>query len=152
MMSNAYTARLLPYAAAVLALLLALVAQAGPPAASAGAAKNPYTGNAKAIAEGQQLYLQTACNACHGGNGGGGMCPPLINDTWVYGSDDKTLHDLIKGGTAAMTAQGKTRTGHENIVAEMPPIGAVLDDDKIWKILAFVRSKHAGGGSASSGK
>lgn len=34
---------------------------------------NPFTGNADAIKEGRQLYLQSGCPGCHGSGGGGAM-------------------------------------------------------------------------------
>ena len=48
---------------------------------------------------GHKKYLSFSCNGCHGGGGGGGMCPPLTNDTWVYGPDDDTLFRLIALGS-----------------------------------------------------
>src|SRR6185437_13117174 len=61
-----------------------------------GELKNPYNADIAPIAEeGHHRYLSAGCNGCHGGGGGGGMCPPLTNDTWVYGSDDDTLFRLI---------------------------------------------------------
>ena len=61
-----------------------------------GELKNPYNADIAAIAEeGHHRYLSAGCNGCHGGGGGGGMCPPLTNDTWVYGADDDTLFRLI---------------------------------------------------------
>ena len=50
--------------------------------------------------------MTAGCNGCHGGGGGGGMCPPLTNDTWVYGRDDDTLFRLITLGTDDLQKQG----------------------------------------------
>ncbi|WP_242529256.1 c-type cytochrome [Methylacidimicrobium sp. B4] len=119
---------------------------AGPPPISAagGAMKNPYTDNPQMIAEGRKLWFSRSCNGCHGGMGGGGMCPPVINDTWVYGSDDKTLFELIKNGSVELQKKGYTRIGRENVVAPMPPFGSVMSDDEIWKVIAYVRSIYHG--------
>jgi mono/diheme cytochrome c family protein len=69
-------------------------------AAEKGTLKNPFDYNDKAIVEeGRKIYLGASCNGCHGGGGGGGMCPPLTNETWVYGGDDDTLFRLITLGT-----------------------------------------------------
>ncbi len=106
--------------------------------------KNPYTDNPQAIAEGRKLWFSRSCNGCHGGMGGGGMCPPVINDTWVYGSEDKTLFELIKNGTVELQKKGYTRIGRENVVAPMPPFGSVMSDDEIWKVIAYVRSIYHG--------
>lgn len=106
--------------------------------------KNPYTGNAAAIAQGKDLFVAMACSGCHGAGGGGGMCPPVINDTWVYGSDDTTLFNLVKLGSTGLRATGYTRVGHENVVGDMPPFGGVVTEDQEWKLIAYVRSKYGG--------
>jgi cytochrome c(L) len=91
---------------------------------------NPYTGNAEAIQAGRTLYLQNGCSACHGAGGGGGMGPALLDDEWKFGSDDRTLFQLIKGEIPQQT---------------MPAtFGSVLKDDEIWKIIAFIRSLYQG--------
>lgn len=106
--------------------------------------KNPYADNAEAIAKGKDLFVSKACSGCHGAGGGGGMCPPVINDTWVYGSDDTTLFNLVKLGSTDFRAKGYTRVGHENVVGDMPPFASIVTDDELWKMIAFVRSKYAG--------
>lgn len=106
--------------------------------------KNPYTDKADAIAQGKELFVTMACSGCHGAGGGGGMCPPVVNDTWVYGSDDTTLFNLIKLGSAAFQAKGYSRVGHEKVVGDMPPFAGVVTDDQEWKLIAYVRSRYAG--------
>lgn len=106
--------------------------------------KNPYTGDAAAIAQGKDLFVSYACSGCHGAGGGGGMCPPVINDTWVYGSDDTTLFNLIELGSVGLRAKGYTRVGHENVVGDMPPFAGVVTAEQEWKLIAFIRSKYAG--------
>ncbi|MEP7041411.1 MAG: c-type cytochrome [Dokdonella sp.] len=106
--------------------------------------KNPYTDNAAAIAQGKELFVSKACSGCHGAGGGGGMCPPVMNDTWVYGSDDTTLFNLVKLGSTGLQAKGYTRVGHESIVGDMPPFAGVVTEDEEWKLLAYVRSKYGG--------
>ena len=74
-----------------------------------GELKNPYNADIAAIAEeGHHRYLSAGCNGCHGGGGGGGMCPPLTNDTWVYGPDDDTLFRLVSLGSDGLKAAGYT--------------------------------------------
>lgn len=93
---------------------------------------NPFTGNEEAIAEGRKLYMQAGCPGCHGAGGGGGMAGalPLFDDVWKFGGDDETLFKLIKG-----TYPGQT----------MPAVfGAVLPDEQIWKIIAWIRSLYKG--------
>jgi mono/diheme cytochrome c family protein len=117
-----------------------------------GELKNPYDDNIAAIAEeGHHRYLSAGCNGCHGGGGGGGMCPPLTNDTWVYGAGDDTLFRLITLGSDGLTKDGYARVKHEVVVGPMPPFGAIIKtSDDLWRIIAFIRSvnpsslKHAG--------
>jgi hypothetical protein len=69
------------------------------------------------------------------------MCPPLTNDTWVYGSDDDTLFRLVSLGSDELQKQGYTRVKHEVVVGPMPPFGGILKtSDQLWKIIAFIRS------------
>jgi cytochrome c(L) len=100
-------------------------------AQSQNAAKklNPFTGNEEAIKEGRGLYIQYGCSGCHGAGGGGGMGPALSDDEWKFGSDDETLYKLIKGQIAEST---------------MPKVWAGLDEDQVWKMLAYVRSLYKG--------
>ncbi|WP_369942971.1 c-type cytochrome [Xanthomonas medicagonis] len=99
-------------------------------------------------AEGKKIFLSAGCSACHGGTGGGGMCPPLTNDIWVYGHDDDTLRALINEGTAGMAAHGKTRIGHEKVVGQMPPFAPVLKEGDTEKLLAFIHSINKTAGAA----
>lgn len=112
-----------------------------------GGLKNPYTdADADIVAQGQKIYMKTGCNGCHGGGGGGGMCPPLSNDTWVYGGDDDTLFRLVAEGTDALQKDGYMRKGHENVTGPMPQHGMIIkSDDDLWKIITFIRSNYRGG-------
>ena len=111
-----------------------------------GTLKNPYSpSDPVKVAEGHELFQSYSCSGCHGGTGGGGMCPPLTNDIWVYGGDDDTLFRLVTLGSDELQKQGYTRTGRENVVGPMPPFGAIIKNaDDLWRILAFVRSKYSG--------
>ncbi|MFS8425700.1 hypothetical protein D0A38_09240 [Xanthomonas campestris pv. incanae] len=120
-----------------------------PPAAVVPIPKGPEVKvTPELIAEGKKIYFSAGCNACHGGTGGGGMCPPLTNDIWVYGSDDDTLRALISEGTAAMITHGKTRIGHEKVVGQMPPFAPVLKPGDTEKLLAFIHSINKTAGKA----
>jgi mono/diheme cytochrome c family protein len=107
-----------------------------------GQLKNPYNGDIAAIAEeGHHRFLSAGCNGCHGGGGGGGMCPPLTNDTWVYGAADDTLFRLIALGSDGLQKAGYTRLKHEVVVGPMPPFGSIIKtSDDLWRIIAFIRS------------
>ena len=101
-----------------------------PAAGESGARKlNPFTGDADMAAEGRTLYFQVGCQGCHGGGGGGGMATSVIDDAWTFGSDDGVLFWLIKGEIPEQT---------------MPTVYSVLEDDEVWKIMAFIRSVYAG--------
>ena len=108
--------------------------------------KNPYTDQADKIEEGKKLYFSYSCNGCHGGGGGGGMCPPLTNDTWVYGSNDDILFRLISHGSQGLQkTYGVSRKGQEGVVGPMPPFGELIkNDDELWKIIAFVHLLYKG--------
>jgi mono/diheme cytochrome c family protein len=107
---------------------------------------NPYKDSqATIVAQGSQLFRSYSCSGCHGGNGGGGICPPLTNGVWIYGGDDDTLFRLVTLGSDGLQKKGYTRKGLENVVAPMPPFGtAIKNADDLWKVLAFVRSKFDG--------
>jgi cytochrome c(L) len=90
--------------------------------------KNPYTGNAAAIAEGKELYKKMNCYGCHGMQGGGGMGPSLIDATWKVGDgSDLNLLDQIRNGKG-----------------QMPPYKTMVNDDQAWKLIAFIRSLYKG--------
>jgi hypothetical protein len=111
-----------------------------------GGLHNPYNDQIDAIAaEGHKKYLSAGCNGCHGGGGGGGMCPPLTNDTWVYGPDDDTLFRLIALGSDELKKQGYTRIKQEVVVGPMPQFGTIIKtSDQLWKIITFIRSVNPG--------
>ncbi len=110
-----------------------------------GKLKNPYTGDPKMAEEGHKRFMGNSCNGCHGGTGGGGMCPPLSNETFVYGSDDDTLFRLITLGSQELQKQGYYRKGMEGVVGPMPPFGDIIKtDDEIWKIITWIRTIYKG--------
>lgn len=111
-----------------------------------GELKNPYKDtDADIVAQGQKIFMHSGCNGCHGGTGGGGMCPPLTNDTWVYGGDDDTLFRLVTLGSDELQKRGYSRKGHENVVGPMPPHGSIVKtDDDLWKIITFIRANYHG--------
>ena len=107
-----------------------------------GGLYNPYNDQIDAIAaEGHKKYLSAGCNGCHGG--GGGMCPPLTNDTWVFGPDDDVLFRLIALGSDELKKLGYKRVKSEVVVGPMPPFGTIIKtSDDMWKIISFIRSKN----------
>jgi predicted CxxxxCH...CXXCH cytochrome family protein len=110
-----------------------------------GELKNPYANSADMPQWGQKRYMGNSCNGCHGGTGGGGMCPPISNDTWVYGSDDDTLFRLITLGSDGLQKNGYVRKGRENVVGPMPAFGQIIKtDDEVWRIISFLRTTYRG--------
>lgn len=89
---------------------------------------NPYTGDEEAIAEGKSLYMKYNCYGCHGTQGGGGMGSALNDAKWMFGGDDKNVFQTIKEGRGQMPDQ----------------FGEILDEEQIWKIIAFMRSIYKG--------
>ena len=109
-----------------------------------GGLHNPYNDKIDAMSEeGHKKYLSFSCNGCHGGGGGGGMCPPLTNDSWVYGASDDTIFRLIALGTDELKKQGYKRIKQEVVVGPMPPFGSIIKtSDDLWKVIAFIRAKN----------
>ena len=68
----------------------------------------------------------------------------MVNAAWIYGSDDTTLFNLIKRGSAALRANGYARSGQEKTGADMPPFAGILSDEDEWKLIAWIRSKYTG--------
>ena len=113
------------------ALLLFLFACAckGEQAVSAGPA-GPTGPTVQDVVEGRKIYLTYGCVGCHGVTGGGGMGKPILDDQWIFGSDDATLFKLIRGDVPKQT---------------MPNvIGKALTDDQIKKVILYVRSIYTG--------
>jgi mono/diheme cytochrome c family protein len=111
-----------------------------------GKLKNPYSASDKTIvSSGAALFVSAACSGCHGGTGGGGICPPLTDGVWIYGGDDDTLFRLIAYGSQTLQSKGYTRKAEENVVAPMPAMGEVVaTDDDLWRILTFIRAQYHG--------
>jgi mono/diheme cytochrome c family protein len=108
-----------------------------------GSLKNPYTGQADKIAAGHELFMSYSCSGCHGGTGGGGMCPQINGDVWFYGMEDDTLYRLITLGSVDLQKAGFDRLGGPGL--QMPPFGQIIKtDDELWKIIAWIRSIYAG--------
>lgn len=109
-----------------------------------GGLHNPYNDQIDAMSEeGHKKYLSYSCNGCHGGGGGGGMCPPLTNDSWVYGASDDTIFRLIAIGSDELKKQGYKRIKQEVVVGPMPPFGTIIKtSDDLWKVIAFIRAKN----------
>lgn len=90
---------------------------------SAGEGKNGYEENAYALSEGKRLYQSFNCVGCHA-NGGGGMGPPLLDGTWIYGhAPEQVFSTIVEGRPNGM-----------------PSFGGRIPDHQIWQLAAYVRS------------
>ncbi len=110
-----------------------------------GSLKNPYdSANITVASEGHEQFLNHGCNACHGGNGGGGMCPPLNNGVWIYGPSDDTLFRLVALGSKKLQEAGFARISPET-PALMPQQGGttITKSGDLWKIIAWIKSMNA---------
>lgn len=110
---------------------LAMPAQARAQQAKAPATEakeNPFVGKPEAVAEGKKLYTKWGCAGCHGTEAEGGMAPSLIDSQWMYGQTDADVFQSIHGGRPK----------------GMPAWGKKLDEDEIWKVIAYLRSLYTG--------
>jgi len=82
-----------------------------------------YEHNAYALSQGKRLYTWFNCTGCHA-QGGGGMGPALMDDTWRYGSDLASI--------AGSIAEGRPNG--------MPAFGGKLTGDQLMQLAAYVRS------------
>jgi cytochrome c oxidase cbb3-type subunit 3 len=98
------------------------ILQPGPPR-PARIVRNPFEGDAEAIAAGKRLFDQFNCSGCHAA-GGGAIGPALIDDQWIYGSSAGNIFWTIIEGRP----QG------------MPAFGGRIAEDQAWRIVSFVRS------------
>jgi mono/diheme cytochrome c family protein len=95
-----------------------------------GCAMKPSGPTVEDVVEGRHIYLTYGCVGCHGVNGGGGMGKPILDDQWIFGSDDATLFKLIRGEIPKQT---------------MPnTIGKALTDDQVRKVIIYVRFIYQG--------
>lgn len=83
----------------------------------------PYDDNAYAVSQGQKLFGQFNCVGCHS-NGGGGMGPPLMDSTWIYGSEPQNIYETI--------VEGRPNG--------MPSFGGHIPAPQVWQLVAYVRS------------
>jgi mono/diheme cytochrome c family protein len=108
-----------------------------------GSLKNPFTGQEDKIAQGHELFMSYSCSGCHGGTGGGGMCPQINGDVWFYGMDDDVLFRLVTLGSLEMDKAGFAHLGGPGL--QMPPFGTLIkSDEELWKIISWIRSIYKG--------
>src|SRR5213593_4313964 len=76
------------------------------------------------MGEGRQLFVRFNCSGCHGGRAGGGMGPSLSDADWLYGDAEAQIFSSIAEGRAH----------------GMPAWGTRLNEDQVWKLVAYVKS------------
>ncbi len=85
---------------------------------------NPYSNDAQAVQQGQDLYIKMNCAGCHGYGAKGGMGPNLTDGYWRYGGVPASIFNSIYQGRP----QG------------MPAWNPALPTQDIWKIVAYIQS------------
>jgi cytochrome c oxidase cbb3-type subunit 3 len=100
-----------------------LIPAGGVPSDQPDPRAEPYYNNADAVVTGMRLYQQMNCGGCHF-NGGGGIGPALMDDSWIYGGRLDQIYNTIY--------QGRPNG--------MPAWRGKLGDAQIWQIAAYVRS------------
>ncbi|UCF87391.1 MAG: c-type cytochrome, partial [Nitrospiraceae bacterium] len=88
-----------------------------------GEEKNPFEGKPDAVKTGEEIFRKR-CVVCHGEGGKGDICPNLTDEEWKYGNSDKDLFQTISKG----------RPGG------MPNWDNTLGEEKIWKVISYIRS------------
>ncbi len=90
--------------------------------------KNPYAGNANAVATGAKLFISYNCVDCHGAEGSGAMGPSLADGRWHFGGDDSELFESIY--------QGRPEG--------MPAWGSAIAPEQVWMLVSYVKSLNGG--------
>ena len=85
---------------------------------------NPYAGDPEAVAAGERHFAAFNCAGCHAPLGGGGMGPPLSDDTWIHGGEPAQIYLSILHGRAD----------------GMPAWSSMLPQRTIWELVAYVES------------
>lgn len=97
-------------------------------------------GNAEFVREGELLYRAT-CASCHAPSLRGRDEGPnfiganLADDTWLHGSKPTQVFTTVKSG---VPPKG------------MPAWGAMLGDDKVAQVTAYILSRHPAAGAAAA--
>ena len=109
-----------------------------------GQLHSPYPDHAKLAKDDPDLVKEfrlPGCNECHGGTGGGGICPAVTQGVWFWGNTDDVLFRLVTLGSVDLEKEGYTRLTYGTVHGPMPPMGAAIKtSDQLWKIIAFIRS------------
>jgi cytochrome c oxidase cbb3-type subunit 3 len=102
--------------------------QPGEMPAAGAQLKNPYEGNAAAVATGAKLFVAYNCIDCHGADGSGAMGPSLADGRWHFGGSPGEVFESIY--------QGRPEG--------MPAWGSLISPDQVWTLVTYVRSLQNG--------
>lgn len=98
---------------------------------------NPFAGDPKAIAAGENIFDKN-CAVCHGENAKGDIGPSLTDKVFLYAEgdvpDDDYFEIINNGTTPGMIEEGRTAKGG------MIPFKDTLSKDEIWSVIAYIRS------------
>ncbi len=86
--------------------------------------RNPRGDGSAIVDNGRRDFIQFNCVGCHAPNGGGGMGPSLSDSKWIYGSEPANIYLSIVHGRPN----------------GMPAWSAMLPDDIVWELVAYIRS------------
>ena len=86
--------------------------------------RNPFEGDADAIARGKVLFGAMNCVYCHAAGGSGLMGPPLNARGWRYGGTPGEIFNSI----------------HDDRPKGMPAWGQRLPPQEIWRLTAYIES------------
>jgi cytochrome c-L len=98
--------------------------------------KNPYIGNAEAIAKGKKIFQLYSCTQCHGPEAKGQVGPGLTGPDYKYPKDatNKGMFETVWHGTnGGMGAKGV------GLMDPSDPKNGITPDE-LLKIIAWVRS------------
>ncbi len=105
--------------------------------------KNPYIGNAEAIAKGKKVFQLYSCTQCHGPEAKGQVGPGLTGPGYKYpkNATDKGMFETVWHGTnGGMGAKG---------IGLMDPTDPKngITPDELLKIIAWIRSMGSTAGA-----
>ena len=102
--------------------------------------KNPYIGNAEAIAAGHKVFGMYSCTQCHGPEAKGQVGPGLVGPTFKYpkNATNKGMFETVWRGTnGGMGAKGKG-------LMDLTDASNGLTPDELLKVIAWIRTKGDG--------
>jgi hypothetical protein len=118
-----------------------------------GQLHSPYPDYAKLAKDDPDLVKQfrlPGCNECHGGTGGGGICPAVTQGVWFWGNTDDVLFRLVTLGSVDLEKEGYTRLTYGTVHAPMPngcshqDLGPALEDHRLHPFDQSSRLKSSG--------